>query len=221
VVGQAIALGLSPTPPYNDVLSHFTEKSRVQIIKYPHPTLRHKSKPLKRVDQELKQIIAEMFELMYSHQGIGLAANQVDLPYRLFIINVKGDPAEEGEAKVFLNPVITKKSGSAEAQEGCLSFPDIWAPVRRPEKIVVSAYGIDGQEFSYEMDGLYARAVQHEIDHLDGIVFIDRLSEANKLAVREDLEELAREFESSRRLGTMETDEQIAARLKELESART
>ena len=203
------------------MLSHFTEKSRVQIIKYPHPTLRHKSKPLKRVDQELKQIIAEMFELMYSHQGIGLAANQVDLPYRLFIINVKGDPAEEGEAKVFLNPVITKKSGSAEAQEGCLSFPDIWAPVRRPEKIVVSAYGIDGQEFSYEMDGLYARAVQHEIDHLDGIVFIDRLSEANKLAVREDLEELAREFESSRRLGTMETDEQIAARLKELESART
>ena len=193
----------------------------MQIIKYPHPTLRHKSKPLKRVDQELKQIIAEMFELMYSHQGIGLAANQVDLPYRLFIINVKGDPAEEGEAKVFLNPVITKKSGSAEAQEGCLSFPDIWAPVRRPEKIVVSAYGIDGQEFSYEMDGLYARAVQHEIDHLDGIVFIDRLSEANKLAVREDLEELAREFESSRRLGTMETDEQIAARLKELESART
>lgn len=193
----------------------------MQIIKYPHPTLRHKSKPLRRVDRELKQIIHEMFDLMYSNQGIGLAANQVDLPYRLFVMNVKGDPAEEEEARVFINPVITRKTGSAEAQEGCLSFPEIWAPVRRPEKIVVTAYGIDGQEFTYEMDGLYARAVQHEIDHLDGVVFVDRLSEANQLAVREDLEELIREFESSRRLGTIETDEQIAARLGELESLRT
>ena len=173
----------------------------MQIIKYPHPTLRHKSKALKRVDRELKEIVAEMFDLMYSHEGVGLAANQVDLPYRLFVMNVKGDPAEEEEARVFINPVISRKSGSAEAQEGCLSFPDIWAPVRRPEKIVVSAYGLDGQEFTYEMDGLYARAVQHEIDHLDGVVFVDRLSQANQLAVREDLEELAREFESSRRLG--------------------
>ncbi len=193
----------------------------MQIIKYPHPTLRHKSKALKRVDRELKQIVAEMFDLMYSNQGVGLAANQVDLPYRLFVINVKGDPAEEEEAKVFINPVISRKSGSAEAQEGCLSFPDIWAPVRRPEKIVVSAYGLDGQEFTYEMDGLYARAVQHEIDHLDGVVFVDRLSQANQLAVREDLEELAREFESSQRLGAIGTNEQIAARLLELESART
>lgn len=193
----------------------------MQIIKYPHPTLRHKSKPLKRVDRELKQIVAEMFELMYSNQGIGLAANQVDLPYRLFVMNVKGDPSEEGEAKVFLNPVVTHKSGSAEAQEGCLSFPDIWAPVRRPEKIVVSAYGIDGEEFSYEMDGLYARAVQHEVDHLDGVVFVDRLSQANQLAVRDDLDALVRQFESSRRLGSIGSDEQIAARLEELEMART
>ncbi len=217
----ASTLGLSMTSPYNDVLSYFTENSRVQIIKYPHPTLRHKSKPLKRVDKELKQIIAEMFELMYSNQGIGLASNQVNLPYRLFVMNIKGDPAEEGEARVFINPVVTRKNGSDEAQEGCLSFPEIWAPVRRPEKIVVSAYGIDGQEFTYEMDGLYARAVQHEIDHLDGVVFIDRLSQANQLAVREDLDELIREFESSQRLGALETDEQIAARLEELEAART
>ena len=199
----------------------FRENVCVQIIKYPHPTLRHKSKALKRVDRELKQIVAEMFDLMYSNQGVGLAANQVDLPYRLFVMNVKGDPAEEEEARVFINPVISRKSGSAEAQEGCLSFPDIWAPVRRPEKIVVSAYGLDGQEFTYEMDGLYARAVQHEIDHLDGVVFIDRLSQANQLAVREDLEELAREFESSQRLGAIATNEQILARLNELESART
>ncbi len=193
----------------------------VQIIKYPHPTLRHKSKPLKRVDRALKMIVAEMFELMYSHDGIGLAANQVDLPYRLFVMNVQGDPSAEGEALAFINPVISRKSGSAEAKEGCLSFPDIWAPVRRPEKIVVSAYGLDGQQFSFELDGLYARAVQHETDHLDGVLFVDRLSPANQLAVREDLEELVREFESSRRLGTIDTDEQIAARIQELEMART
>ncbi|MHB8898970.1 MAG: peptide deformylase [Thermoguttaceae bacterium] len=193
----------------------------MQIIKYPHPTLRHKSRALKRVDRELKQIVAEMFELMYSHEGIGLAANQVDLPYRLFVMNVKGEPSDDGEEKVFINPVISRKSGSAEAQEGCLSFPGIWAPVRRPEKIVVSAYGLDGQAFSYEMDGLYARAVQHETDHLDGVVFIDRLSPANQLAVREDVEELIREFTSSQRLGAIGTDQQIAARLQELEMART
>ena len=197
------------------------ESYRVQIIKYPHPTLRHKSKPLKRVDRELKQIVAEMFELMYADDGIGLAANQVDLPYRLFVMNVKGDPAEEGEARAFLNPVITRKSGSAEAQEGCLSLPGIWAPVRRPEKIVVTAYGMDGNEFCLEMDGLYARAVQHEVDHHDGVLFIDRLSEANQLAVREDLEALVQQFETSRRLGAIGTDSQITTRLEELELART
>ena len=192
----------------------------MQIIKYPHPTLRHKSKPLKRVDRELKQMVQQMFELMYSHQGIGLAANQVDLPYRLFVMNVRGDASEKDEEKVFLNPVITRKTGSAEADEGCLSFPDIFAPVRRPEKIVVTAYGLDGQEFSYEMDGLYARAVQHEMDHLDGVLFVDRLSSAHELAVRQDLDQLVREFESSRRLGAIGDDEAIAARLAELEAAR-
>lgn len=201
--------------------SFLSERSCVQIIKYPHPTLRHKSKPLKRVDRELKQIVAQMFDLMYSDKGIGLAANQVDLPYRFFVMNITGEPSEDGEAKVFINPVIVRKSGSAEAQEGCLSFPDIWAPVRRPEKVIVSAYGLDGREFTYEMDGLYARAVQHELDHLDGVLFIDRLSPANQLAVREDLEALVRQFESSRRLGTIDSDEQIAARLEELETART
>jgi len=191
----------------------------VQIIKYPHPTLRHKSKPLKRVDRELKEIIAEMFDLMYAHDGLGLAANQVDLPYRVFVMNIKGESGD-GQEWVFINPVISRKLGQAEQSEGCLSLPDIWAPVRRPERIVVSAYGLDGREFSYAMDGLYARAVQHEVDHLDGVLFIDRLSPANQLAVRQDLDDLVREFESSRRLGAIAGDEEISARLAGLESAR-
>ncbi len=99
----------------------------LRVLKYPHPALRHKSKPLRRVDNELKNTVREMFELMYSQKGIGLAANQVDLPYRFFILNPEGEPAK-GEEYVFLNPVIDKRSGTVEAEEGCLSFPEIMPP---------------------------------------------------------------------------------------------
>ena len=193
----------------------------MQIVKYPHPTLRHKSKPLRRVDGELKKMIRQMFELMYEHKGIGLAANQVDLPYRLFVINVSGDAAAADEEFALINPVITHRKGSAEDREGCLSFPEIFAPVVRPEKITVNAYALNGEELSYELDGLYARAVQHEADHLDGILFIDRLSPANQLAVKEDLAALEREFNMYRQRGRIPDDAQIAARLAELEVVRT
>jgi peptide deformylase len=193
----------------------------VQIIKYPHPTLRHESKPVRRVDADLRKIVAEMFDLMYANRGIGLAANQVDLPYRLLVFNVTGDPAVRDEAFVFINPVITERKGSAEDQEGCLSFPEIYAPVVRPEKITVDAYAPNGEEFTYQLDGLYARAVQHETDHLDGVLFIDRLSPANQLAVKEDLAALEREFEAYRQRGRIPDDTRIAARLAELEAVRT
>jgi len=193
----------------------------VQIIKYPHPTLRHKSQPLRRVDGELRKIIREMFDLMYEHDGIGLAANQVDLPYRLFVMNVKADPAAKDEEYAFINPVISHRKGSAEDREGCLSFPEIFAPVTRPEKIVLSAYSPGGEELTCELEGLYARAAQHEADHLDGILFIDRLSHANRLAVKGDLAALEREFEVQRQRGRIPDDHQIAARLAQLEAAWT
>jgi len=193
----------------------------VQVIKYPHPTLRHKSRPLCRVDGGLKKIIRQMFELMYEQDGIGLAANQVDLPYRLIVLNVQGDPAAKDQEYALINPVITQRKGSAEDREGCLSFPKIFAPVKRSEKIVVSAYSPNGEELSYELDGLYARVVQHEADHLDGVLFIDRLSPANRLAVKEDLAALEREFMAARQRGRIPDDAQIAARLAELEAVRT
>ncbi len=193
----------------------------MRIVKYPHPTLRHESKPLRRVDSELKTMIRSMLDLMYSHEGIGLSANQVDLPYRMFVMNIKSDPAASGEEHVFLNPVIVRRNGQAEDREGCLSFPEIYAPVKRAEKIVLNAYNLKGQELTFEMDGLYARAVQHEVDHLDGVLFIDRLSPSNGLHIKEDLEELEVEFLHDRRLGLIGTDQQIAARLAELEAART
>ncbi len=193
----------------------------MQIIKYPHPTLRHKSKPLRRVDGELKKIVRQMLDLMYEQKGIGLAANQVDLPYRLLVFNVTGDPAARDEEYVFINPVITERKGSAEDREGCLSFPDLYAPVIRSEKVAVNAYSLSGEELSYQLDGLYARVVQHEADHLDGILFVDRLSPANELAVKEDLAVLEREFNTYRQRGRIPDDDQIAARLAELEAART
>lgn len=193
----------------------------MEVVKYPHPTLRHTSKPLCRVDGRIKKAIREMFDLMYTNNGIGLAANQVDLPYRMFVMNVKGNPEEGEEEHVFINPVITSRKGSAEDSEGCLSFPEIYAPVRRPAKITVNAYTLDGRELTYEMDGLYSRAVQHELDHLDGVLFIDRLSKTNLMEISEELDELEQDFKMQRRLKVIGSDEEIAARLSELESAVT
>jgi peptide deformylase len=193
----------------------------VRIVKYPHPALRHKSKPLRRVDGELKKLVRGMFDLMYEHKGIGLAANQVDLPYRLFVLNLQADP-NEGEEFVFINPVISRPSGgTAESEEGCLSFPEIYAPVRRPEKVVISAYNLEGREQSFELSGLFARAAQHEADHLDGVLFVDRLSESSKLDVRDKLAELEAEYEGNLRRGAIPDESRVAERLAELEALRT
>ena len=193
----------------------------MRIVKYPHPTLRHKSKPLLRVDQELVNIVQEMFALMYEHRGIGLSANQVDLPYRLFILNLESDPAKKEAEYVFINPVFQQRKGMAEQEEGCLSFPEIYAPVRRPEKVVLTAYNMAGQEVRYELEGLFARAAQHEYDHLDGVLFVDRLSPAHRLTVKEALADLELEFVGDRDRGLIPGDELVAARLAELEQLRT
>jgi peptide deformylase len=193
----------------------------VQIVKYPHPTLRHQSKPLRRVDAELRTMIRQMFDLMYEDEGIGLAANQVDLPYRLFVMNLSADPAAKDEEHVFINPVITHRKGSAEDREGCLSLPEIFAPVIRSEKIIVNAFNPAGEELTYELEGLPARVVQHEADHLDGILFIDRTSPTSRLEIKEALEELELEFCGERRRGVVPDDGLITARLSELEAART
>ncbi len=192
----------------------------LRIVKYPHPALRHKSKPLAQVDGELKNIIRGMFDLMYEQKGIGLAANQVSLPYRLFILNLEGDPTKAPE-HVFLNPRILRRSGTVEAEEGCLSFPEIYAPVKRAEKIVLSAYDLAGQEVQYDLDGLFARAAQHEHDHLDGVLFIDRLSPSAMLSIKQDLSDLDLEFQGDRQRGTIPADREIAQRLAELEGLRT
>ena len=188
----------------------------MRIVPYPHPVLRHVSKPIKRFDSELRDKIREMFELMYEAEGVGLAANQVDLPLRLFVVNLKADP-KKGEELVFLNPVVSRPRGTAEQEEGCLSLPGVRGKVKRPEKVLLSAYLPNGTEFEQEVDGLLARVVQHELDHLDGVLFPDRMSDTARADIEEEIEEFELDFVSRRNSGEISSDEEIAEQIAALE----
>lgn len=193
------------------------DPSSLEIIHYPHPTLRYKAKPIVRVDNELRAVISAMFPLMYEARGIGLAANQVDLPLRVFVINLAAEPSE-GEEYVFINPVISRPKGMTEKEEGCLSMPGILGQVKRPETIRVEAYNLKGEHFEATLDGLFARAVQHELDHLDGVMFTDKLSETGKISIDSELYELELAFNSRRQTGELPPDDVIFRRLKEIEA---
>ena len=186
----------------------------MQIITYPHYTLRYKSQPLTRVDAALRKLVAEMFDLMYEANGVGLAGNQVDLPLRLFVVNMAAEPGE-GEELVFINPVLSQPKGNEEGDEGCLSLPGLYGKVVRAKQIHVQAYNLRGEEFNADLDGLFARVVQHENDHLDGVLFTDRMTTAGKLAIRESLEEFELEQKSLRDLGQLESDQEIEQHLDE------
>lgn len=189
----------------------------MEIIFYPHPTLRYKSKPIRRVDNELKKIVAEMFELMYEAKGIGLAANQVDLPLQLFVINVEGNP-KTGEELVFINPVVSQPKGTETAEEGCLSIPGVNGNVSRPGKVHVSGYDLSGNEIDYTASGLLARAIQHEYDHLNGVLFIDRVSDSEKKQIQHELDEFVLDFEGRQASSAIPSESDIQKRLKEVES---
>ena len=188
----------------------------LQIVKHPHLALRHQSKPVKRVDAELGRIVREMFQLMYESGGIGLAANQVDLPLRLFIVNLAA-AADEGEELVFINPVLSKPKGNVEMEEGCLSFPQLYGPVVRPKEITVNAYNLRGEEIKASLSGMLSRVVQHEYDHLEGVLFIDRMSSIAKTKVEHVVEEFELEFQSRRGMGQIPDDATITKELTQWE----
>jgi peptide deformylase len=167
--------------------------SSIKLIHYPHSTLRHKSKPIARVNAELKTLVQEMFEIMYEFRGVGLAANQVNLPIRLFVANPSGE-AEEGPELVFLNPVIVKANGVVEAEEGCLSLPGVNGQVKRNKSLQINAYDLSGNEINSHVDGFLARIIQHEIDHLDGVMFIDRMIDESKRPIEEEIAKFDRVF---------------------------
>ena len=173
----------------------------MKVLNYPHPILKQKCKPLQKINQELRDIAAEMFEIMYASTGVGLAANQVGLPFQMFVMNPTGDRKAKENEYVFINPVILKKTGNAVDNEGCLSFPDIHADVIRSESIEVESISLSGEEQLFQWKDRLARIVQHEMDHLNGVCFVDRLAAAAKLEVRSELDELQTVFEGDQRLG--------------------
>lgn len=188
----------------------------MKIIAYPHPTLRHKSKPLRRVDDNLHEIVREMFELMYEAKGVGLAANQVDLPFRLFVVNLEAERGK-GEELVFINPIVSHPKGSEEHEEGCLSLPGLYGQVVRPKQVHLTAYNLQGDEIETIATGLFARVIQHELDHLDGVLFIDRMPSLALDNIRSALEEFEADFASRRNVGEIVPDQEILAQRSEWE----
>ena len=156
---------------------------------------------------------------MYDEQGVGLAANQVALPYRLFIVNTEGRP-DAGEEIVFVNPQLSRPRGTAVQQEGCLSLPGVRMDVRRPERVRVKAYSLTGEVIDADLDGFLARVVQHEFDHIEGRLFTDRLSEASAIEASRALDSFREIFAGKQSRGEVPDDRQITARLDALERAR-
>lgn len=173
----------------------------LRIVMYPHPALRYKSRPVERIDDTLREQVREMFSLMYAARGIGLAANQVALPLRVFVLNLTADPEQADQERVFINPQIVKRHSSLVEEEGCLSFPGLYTSVHRAKRIKVRAFGLDGQMFETEAEDLLSRAIQHELDHLDGVLFIDHLGADGKAKVAAKLKEFEGMFTAARQAG--------------------
>jgi len=180
---------------------------KLAVVKYGHPILRAKGARIESVTAEIKQLIADMFETMYASKGVGLAAQQVGQALQLTVIDVQGitdrpstleldgKPAdlEAFMPLVLINPEISPVGDAVSGPEGCLSFPEIYAQVSRSESVDVKALDKSGKPIAFRCGGLLARAVQHETDHLNGILFIDRMDRKTKEELRPELDELQAE----------------------------
>jgi len=166
----------------------------MEILKYPHPILRVKGEDVKRIDKQLVDRAREMFETMYANRGCGLAAPQVGWSTRLFVVNITGDKERPEEEMTFINPVILAAQGSVFEEEGCLSIPGVNARVKRAAKVRVKAFNLKGEEFEVDAEGLLAIALQHESDHLDGVLFISKLTRAGRIANARKIKELEERF---------------------------
>lgn len=161
-----------------------------KIVKYGHPYLRMKSQKVEKIDDEIRKLVEDMIETMIEAEGIGLAAPQVAQALSLLVINK--DHIEEGaEPEAYINPAIYEEEGEDILEEGCLSIPDIREDVKRPETIRVKYTGIDGLEHDEPMSGMLARVMQHEVDHLNGVLFIDKISPMKRRLLSKRLKNIA------------------------------
>ncbi len=164
--------------------------TKLVILEYPDPRLRIKAEPVSAVDDALRQFVDDLLGTMYAAHGVGLAATQVDVHKRLVVIDVSD---ERNNPLVLINPEILAAEGRAPVEEGCLSLPGIYDKLQRATHIRVRALGRDGQPFEMDADGLLAVCIQHEMDHLDGKLFVDYLSELKRQLIRRRLEKERRQ----------------------------
>ena len=171
------------------------EKLTFDLTLYPSPVLRRPCPPVERFDEELRATVEAMFECMAASKGVGLAAPQVGLRQRLLVLNPTGAPED---ALTLVNPVIVERSGpETPFEEGCLSFPGIYAEILRPERCTVEAHDAAGQALRVDADGFVSRIIQHEYDHLEGVLLVDRMSPADKHRHRAALEDLVKRYKRS------------------------
>ncbi len=162
----------------------------LNVLHFPDPRLRTRAGAVERVDDSVRRLVDDMFETMYAAPGIGLAATQVNEHRRVIVIDVS---ETKNEPLCLINPEITAREGFEEMEEGCLSVPGVFEKVRRADRITVSALDRDGVRFSLEADGLLAVCIQHEMDHLEGKLFIDYLSEMKRGRIRKRLQKQERQ----------------------------
>lgn len=160
-----------------------------EILHYPDPRLRTKAKPVDAVDDAIRTLVDDMFETMYAAPGIGLAATQINIHQRVIVMDVSRD---QDQPLCLINPEIVSVDGSESGEEGCLSVPDVYETVNRAKTIRVRALDRDGSLQEFEAAGLTAVCIQHEMDHLEGKLFVDRLSELKRLRIRKKFDKLQR-----------------------------
>lgn len=160
------------------------------IVIYGDPVLREVSKPVDRVDQQVKDLVSDMIDTLRKARGLGLAAVQIGVLKRIFLVDLSAVNAKES-LRVFINPEIIASDGQVEMEEGCLSFPDMYQKITRPATVTIRALDADGQPFEFSADGISARAILHEYDHLEGKLFIDYLSPLTRQLLKGRLKKLA------------------------------
>ena len=183
-----------PAPPGFYIM----DAMKLKLVYYPDPILRRPSAPVKEVTAELRDAVPQMFELMYGSRGIGLAGPQAGLGQRIVVANIIGDPKKKEEEQVFINPEIVDRGGVMTEEEGCLSLPGLSAKIRRSAWVKVHYRDLDGQKWERQCDGLWAKLFQHEIDHIDGLLMVDKMSAADLKQWRPLLQELEDDHASKR-----------------------
>jgi len=166
----------------------------MEVVIYPDPRLLKRTAPLAQVDDDVRAKAAEMLRLMYADHGVGLAAPQVGWSARLFVMNPTGDASQKGEERVLVNPLLKRRAGKVTGEEGCLSFPGIYVEVDRARQIAIEWTDLEGGKHAEEWSDWMARIFQHELDHLDNVLLIHRMSDTDRMQHAEALDDLRRKF---------------------------